>query len=117
MSLESKAKTIVELCREYGKWKQTFARGARGDHKAYDEARDTRRLFEEELWIRLKDVQKEIRKLKDYIDYTNKLENGKRCLSLLGLIGSGLAILTHPIFIWGCITSLGGILLLRFGGF
>jgi len=34
-------------------------------------------------------------------------------LSLLGLLSSGLAILAHPVFIWGCICSLGGILILN----
>ncbi|MHA1267956.1 MAG: hypothetical protein ACTSRS_22220 [Candidatus Helarchaeota archaeon] len=66
--------------------------------------------------IRLENAQKEIRKLKEYIDYTKKIENGKRCLSLLGLIGSGMAILVHPVFIWGCIASLGGVLLLSILG-
>jgi len=47
-------KTILELVALHDAWKRTFREGSMGNHDAYNTARDTRHLFEEEKWIPVK---------------------------------------------------------------
>lgn len=63
MTLKDKAKTPMEIEEMVKEHMETFRRGAMGNHAAYNKARDTRRLIEEDKWIRLKDHQQEIQEL------------------------------------------------------
>jgi hypothetical protein len=51
MSGKIQTKTLAQLFKEYGDWKQTFRQGALGNQEAYAKARDTRKYFEETKWV------------------------------------------------------------------
>ena len=54
--LEKKAKTPLEIEKMVKEHIAIFRRGAMGDQDAYNEARDTRYLIEEDKWVRLEDA-------------------------------------------------------------
>jgi len=60
VTLAEKAKTIIQLRRDHDEWIKTFREGAQGHQGSYNLARDTRKYFEEEKWVRLEDAEEEI---------------------------------------------------------
>jgi len=56
--LLEKAKSSIGIYRQVLRWQETFRKGALGDHKAYNQARDGRSEIEEPNWVKLDDVKK-----------------------------------------------------------
>lgn len=55
--LLKKAKSAIGIHRQVLRWKETFRKGAMGDHDAYNQARDERSDMDNPRWIKLSDVE------------------------------------------------------------